>query len=103
MRNAGRTPYPLGEPPSGSTVGRIIQFRVQPGAVTDLTYDPASGIPIRTGDRRIVRLVNPTAGTLAPGVTVAKTRQLTLNEVEGQEGPLEALVNNTKWDGVSRP
>jgi len=102
MRNSARTPYPFGEPPSGATVGRIIQFRIQPGTVNDLSYDPASGIPIRTGTQQIVRLVNPIAGTLAPGVTVAKTRQLTLNEVEGEEGPLEALVNNTKWDGVNR-
>jgi FtsP/CotA-like multicopper oxidase with cupredoxin domain len=103
LRNSGRTPYPKGEPPHASTIGRIIQFRVQPGVVTDLSYDPASGIPIRTGDQRIVRLVNPTTGTVAPGVTINKTRQLTLNEIDGLNGPLEALLNNTKWDGSNRP
>jgi FtsP/CotA-like multicopper oxidase with cupredoxin domain len=35
--------------------------------------------------------------TLAAGVT--KTRQLTLNEIMGMGGPLEVLVNNTKWNG----
>jgi FtsP/CotA-like multicopper oxidase with cupredoxin domain len=31
---------------------------------------------------------------------VSKTRQLTLNEVVGAGGPLEALVNNSKWNGL---
>jgi len=64
-----------------------------------------------------VRLVNPAAGALAAGVTAAKTRALTLNEVMGMPapaidpvtgaltpypgGPLEILVNNTKWSGVA--
>jgi spore coat protein A, manganese oxidase len=107
MRNTGRTPYPKGTPPHGTTLGQIIQFRVGPGSVTDASYNPASGIPLRPP---LVRLVNPAAGTLAAGVTAAKTRQLTLNEVEKAEpsivngitypgGPLEVLVNNTKWDG----
>jgi hypothetical protein len=39
-------------------------------------------------------------GTLAAGVTADKTRQLTLNEVIGAGGPLEILVNNTKWSGL---
>jgi spore coat protein A len=96
MRNTGRTPYPKGEPPRGSTLGRIILFRIGHGPVADASYDPAGGIPLRTP---MVRLVDPTAGTLAPNVTAAKTRQLTLNEIIGAGGPLEILVNNTKWDG----
>jgi spore coat protein A len=107
LRNTGRTPYPKGTPPMGLTVGRIIQIRVGPGPVSDASYDPASGIPLRPP---MVRLVDPTTGTVATGVTVNKTRQLTLNEVEGAEpsvvngitypgGPLEVLVNNTKWAG----
>ncbi|HEY3245580.1 MAG TPA: copper oxidase, partial [Phycisphaerae bacterium] len=103
MRNSGRTPYPFGAPPHGMTVGRILQFRVQTGAMMDLSYNPASGIPLRTGSQQIVRLVNPTTGTLAPGVAVANTRQLTLNEIQGPDDPLEVLVNNTKWEGTNRP
>ena len=34
-------------------------------------------------------------------MTPAVTRQLTLNEVMGPGGPLEILVNNTKWTGES--
>ncbi len=61
----------------------------------------------------MVRLVNPANGAVA--VPVHKTRQLTLNEVMGMPqvaadpitglpvaypgGPLEILVNNTKWNG----
>ncbi len=97
MRNTGRTPYPKGAPPGGSTLGQIIQFRVNQTFVgPDNSYNPASGVPLRPP---MVRLVNPTAGTLATGVTAAKTRQLTLNEVMGMGGPLEILVNNTKWSG----
>jgi len=116
IRNSGRTPYPRGAPPQGSTLGRIMQFRVAAGAVTDTSYNPASGIPLRSGTQQLVRLVNPTTGTLA--VTARKTRQLTLNEVMGMPvtaidpvtglltnypgGPLEILVNNTKWGGTNR-
>jgi len=104
MKNGAKTPYPAGASPQGATVGRIMQFRVTGGPVTDTSYDPASGAPLRTS---MVRLT---------GATVQKTRQLTLNEVMGMPitttdpvtgalntaypgGPLEILVNNTKWGG----
>ncbi len=96
LRNTGRTPYPKGTAPGGSTLGQIVQFRVGPGPVADDSYNPASGTALRTP---MVRLVDPVAGTLAAGVTAQNTRQLTLNEVMGPGGPLEVLVNNTKWDG----
>lgn len=98
LRNTGRTPFPKGAPPQGSTLGQIVQFRVtQLFAGPDTSYDPASGIPLRPP---MVRLVDPAAGTLAPGVTVNQTRQLTLNEVMGAGGPLEVLVNNTMWNAA---
>lgn len=120
IRNTGRTPFSKGPPPQGSVLGRIMQFRVGPctsgfcGAA-DTSYKPATGAALRTGLQQIKRLVNPATGTLAAGVTAAKTRQLTLNEVMGMPatvtdpvtgvtaaypgGPLEILVNNTKWGG----
>jgi FtsP/CotA-like multicopper oxidase with cupredoxin domain len=119
LGNTGRTPYPKGEPPHGSTLGNILQFRVGPGPVTDTSYNPALGTPLRTGAHQIVRLVEPATGTLAAGVTATKTRQLTLNEVVAPKstaidpvtglltnyegGPLEILVNNTKYAGSARP
>jgi len=103
LKNTGRTPYPKGAPPQAATLGRIVQFRVTATAAgfVDQSYNPAAVpvVPIRTGAQQIVRLVNPTTGALAPGVTAAKTRQLTLNEIIGPGGPLEILVNNTKWSG----
>ena len=97
MRNTARHPYPKGAAPNGATVGQIIQIRVnQPFTGPDTSYNPADGTPLRSP---MVRLANATTGTLAAGVTAAKTRQLTLNEVMGAGGPLEILVNNTKWSG----
>lgn len=112
LTNTGRTPYPKGPPPQGSTMGRIIQFRVNATPVTDTSYNPALGTPLRTGTETIVRLTNPATGTLA--VTPSLTRELTLNEhvtmpvtitVNGVTtkypgGPTEILVNNTSWDGM---
>ncbi|MCL6622289.1 MAG: multicopper oxidase domain-containing protein [Syntrophobacterales bacterium] len=112
LRNTGRTPFPKGAPPQGATVGRILQVRVGPGPVADATYNPAAGTPLRPP---MIRLATPATGTLAPGVTVHRTRLLTLNEVMGMPqtaidpvtgvltafpgGPLEVLLNNTKWTG----
>ena len=110
LRNTGRTPYPKGAAPNGSTLGQIIQIRVdKPLTVVDNSFNPAApGAVIRTTGQKLVRLVNPATGTLA--VTAEKTRALTLNEVMGMPvtvnglaypgGPLEILLNNTKWDGV---
>jgi FtsP/CotA-like multicopper oxidase with cupredoxin domain len=115
LTNTGKTPYPAGKPPQGATLGRIMQFRVANPLVpvVDTSYNPALGTALRTGTNALVRLVNPATGTLAPGVTVAMTRQLTTNESMGlgrtvidpvtslvtkyPGGPLEILVNNTKW------
>jgi spore coat protein A len=85
--------------PTQNTEGRIMQFRVSATAPPDTSYDPASGTPIRSGAQQIVRLADPTTGTLAAGVVADVTRNLTLNEVEGAGGPLEVLVNNSKWNG----
>jgi spore coat protein A len=98
LRNTGNTPYPKGAPPNGATLGQIMQFRVVlPLAGQDTSYDPLSGQSPR--GTPIVPLTNG-AGALAAGVTPDVSRQLTLNEVMGPGGPLEVLVNNTKWDGM---
>ena len=99
LRNNARTPFPGGVPASNSTTGRIIEFRVNltPPVAADGSFDPAGLAALRT--RPIIRLVDPVAGTPAPGVAPAVKRQLTLNEVMGPGGPLEVLVNNTKWNG----
>ena len=107
LRNTAKTPFPAGATPKGNTLGRIMQFRITPLTAADTSYNPATGAALRTP---MPRLVDPVAGTLAPGIVVNKTRQLSLNEVMGMPmvmngiafpgGPLEILVNNTKWSGV---
>ncbi|HEU4383600.1 MAG TPA: multicopper oxidase domain-containing protein [Anaeromyxobacteraceae bacterium] len=81
--------------PKSATDGRVMQFRVSATAPGDSSYDPASGIPLRPA---MVRLAN--AGTVNPAITPALTRELTLVEIVGAGGPLEVLVNNTKWNGM---
>ncbi len=90
LRNSGRAPYEKGSPPKGSTTGRIMQFVVN-GTGTDNSQLPAT---LRTTP--LVKLTDFAGGL---NVSPAVTRQLTLNEVIGAGGPLEVLVNNTKWDG----
>jgi spore coat protein A len=101
IRNTGRTPYPKGASPAGSTLGQILQIRVGPGPVDDASYNPdpatGGGQALRPA---MIRLVDPAAGTPAPGVSYTVRRQLTLNEIIGPGGPLEILVNNTKWSGM---
>jgi FtsP/CotA-like multicopper oxidase with cupredoxin domain len=119
LKNTAKTPYPAGAAPISNTVGQIMQFRVAGGAVTDTKFNPAvAGATLRGGVGQgpaIKRLVNTATGTLATGVSAQVTRQLTLNEVMGMPqaainpvtglltnypgGPLEILVNNTKWSG----
>ncbi len=126
LRNTGRTPYPKGTSPQGATTGRIMEFRV---VTSDPNYSPGTfnptvaGVTLRGGTNpdgttqgpAIVPLVDPATGTQL--VTPQKTRLLTLNEVLKPAstatdpvtgvltaypgGPLEILVNNTKWTGDS--
>jgi spore coat protein A len=94
LDNTAKAPFPNGIPADAQTVGQILQFRVVlPLSGTDNTYNPAVGGPLRTAP--MVRLVNP--GAVVPNGTIDVKRQLTLNEVMGMGGPLEVLVNNTKW------
>ncbi len=98
MTNTANSPYPDGDPPDPQTVGQIMQFEVSSTAVADATCSPALGGCARQAAAPIVRLVNPATGAL--NFTPQNIRRLTLNEVMGMEGPLEALMNNSKWDGT---
>lgn len=101
LKNSGNTPYPGGEPPMGSTLGRIMQFIVNglmvDGPDADAVGGDNSQLPaaLRSAPG-LVKLSNFAGGTT---VTPDSIRQLTLNEVMAAGGPLEVLVNNTKWDG----
>jgi FtsP/CotA-like multicopper oxidase with cupredoxin domain len=102
VRNSGRAPYPKGAPVNGSTTARIMKFVVGPtvSAGSDPSYNPATLAPLRAP---LFKLANFATGLPAAGITVAQTRQLTLNEVMGPLGPAEILVNNSKWDGRHSP
>ncbi|HET7826085.1 MAG TPA: multicopper oxidase domain-containing protein [Anaeromyxobacter sp.] len=121
LKNTGKTPYPAGAAPQGATLGQILQFRVRcpaAGCPADTSWNPATaGATIRL-NQPIARLTNPATGTVAAGVTINVTRQLTLNEIALPAsiatdpvtgvpntpypgGPVEILVNNTKWSGDS--
>ncbi len=64
MRNVAKTPYPAGDTVNGSTLGRIMQFRVIAGGGVDTSYDPAGGGALRSP---MVRLVDPRGGHSGPG------------------------------------
>jgi FtsP/CotA-like multicopper oxidase with cupredoxin domain len=95
MKNSGRTPFPKGPPPKGSTLGQIMRFVVNGQmAGADNSVLAGRAVPLE-------KLANFATGTLAAGVVPVQERQLTLNEVMSAGGPLEAIVNNTKWGGHS--
>ncbi len=120
LKNVGKTPYPGGATPTGG-LGQIMELRVACPVGTacptteGLAYDPALTPTIRGAGSTITPLVNFATGTT--NVKYDEVRQLTLNEVMGAPvtatdpvtgvptafpgGPLEILVNNTKWSGAS--
>jgi spore coat protein A len=104
LLNTANAPYPDGDPPDPKTNGQVMQFRVDPRRRgQDNSFDPAAhGASLRGGQDQppaIVRLTKPKKGEIAHEVTISRRRQLILVEIEGDGGPLEVLVNNTKWDG----
>jgi FtsP/CotA-like multicopper oxidase with cupredoxin domain len=108
LKNNAKAPFPNGAPAQGATTGQIMQFRVGTTVTggPDTSFNPAIiGATLRGGLNQppaVVRLTNKVGG-LGAGVVVDKTRQLTLNEVMGMLGPLEALLNNSKWMGEMSP
>jgi len=94
MMNSANAPYPGGDPVDPDTTGQVMQFRVnRPLSGRDTTYNPASGAPLRSP---MVRLVKD--GALVAGGAPHVTRQLVLNEVEGDGGPEMVLLNNSTWE-----
>ncbi|HXJ68353.1 MAG TPA: multicopper oxidase domain-containing protein [Verrucomicrobiae bacterium] len=80
LRNTAKAPFPSGEAPNPNSTGQIMLFRVVPSTGPDASVIPN---PIAT----VKRLSNPT-----------RTRTMTLNEVEGISGPLEAMLNGLNFD-----
>jgi FtsP/CotA-like multicopper oxidase with cupredoxin domain len=99
MMNSARTPYPGGGKPVPGLTDTVMQFRVTGPPVADIPPIIA-GAQIRQNPLQIIAqghvatAVGPPLGA-DPGVIV---RQLTLNEVIGPGGPLELVVNNSKFN-----
>jgi spore coat protein A, manganese oxidase len=114
LTNDAPYPYPDGAAPSfsnGDPDSRVMQFRVTKAlSGRDTTFNPAApGAQLRGGKSQppaIIRLGNPSTGQLAAGVKANVTRQLVLVEIAGTDasgnetGPIEVLLNNTKWNGL---
>ena len=105
LRNTARTPFPDGGAAKQNTTGRIMQFRVSANMPADASYDPdpvviGGGTALRTQIERLPGTpLGPVIDKTPNTGNVQKVRQLTLNEVMGKGGPLEVLVNNSKWNG----
>jgi spore coat protein A, manganese oxidase len=104
IMNTANAPFPLGSiVPDPNGTAQLMQFQVSATPVSDTTFNPATpGVTLRGGTNQppaIVRMVT-NAGGKHPDVTINRKRQLVLREVQGPGGPIEVLVNNTKWDGL---
>jgi len=94
MTNNARAPFPQGATPDPQTVGQIMQFRVGfPTGGPDTSYDPATALPGSLRPNNPIEVLDPAVTNIVPD----QVRQLTLNEVMGPGGPLEALLNISKW------
>jgi len=79
LKNTAKAPFPTGDVADPQSTGQIMLLRVVPSTGPDNSVIPATLT-------NLTRLGNPTV-----------TRTLTLNEVEGQEGPFSALLNGTPF------
>lgn len=79
LENNANAPYPDGDPVNPQTVGQIMQFKV-------LDTNPVTPNSLPT-----------TLNTIPDLIPNAPTRTMTLNEVMGEEGPTEVLLNGQKW------
>lgn len=99
LLNSANAPYPDGDPIVPATTGRVMQFVVNGEMVSAANPEKDGTDKSRLpGNLRSAPLVKLTNFAGATKVTPAVKRQLTLNEVMGMGGPIEVLVNNSKWD-----
>jgi len=96
LDNTGRAPFPKGAPVDPQTTGQIMLIMVGLGPVADTSFNPATAGP---GSLRPTSPIERLGPTVTPPNAPDVRRQLTLNEVMGPGGPLEILLNNTKWAG----
>jgi FtsP/CotA-like multicopper oxidase with cupredoxin domain len=100
MTNSARTPYPGGGAPVKDLTDRVMLFKVVANTSGIPDTAVAAGDPLRAAGNPIVPIATghvpmPPPPALPVGNI---TRQLTLNEVIGPGGPLELVVNNSKFN-----
>jgi len=100
MFNAARTPFPGGAMPTVNGTDTIMQFTVVANTSGLPNTAIAAGTALRAVGNPIQPIINgftpPAIPPAAPSGNIV--RQLTLNEVIGAGGPLELVVNNSKYN-----
>jgi spore coat protein A len=99
MMNSARTPYPGGGKPVPGLTDTVMQFRVGAPSNNPTVPKIVAGTALRdpvTNPIQPIKLAHDTFS--GPPPTGSITRQLTLNEVIGAGGPLELVVNNSKFN-----
>jgi FtsP/CotA-like multicopper oxidase with cupredoxin domain len=108
VTNDANVPYPVGASPltDQPQMASIMRFDVSAPLIgTDGSCNPKTGGCGRPATTRIPRLTDG-HGRLAGGVKIDKLRQLVLKEQAGFDsagvgtGPLQVLVNNSRYDGL---
>jgi FtsP/CotA-like multicopper oxidase with cupredoxin domain len=94
LTNSARTPFPGGAKVVKGTTDTVMQFRV----VANTSQLPNSTVVAGTNLRPSNPIVRITPRPLGSAPVIK--RQLTLNEVIGAGGPLELVLNNTKYNQV---
>ncbi|MGE3172753.1 MAG: multicopper oxidase family protein [Planctomycetota bacterium] len=94
LTNDANAPFPDGDPVTPGLNDQVMEFRVSlPMRGRDRSFDPSMR-------RSVLRLPMTSLWWDAIRGGIDARRLLTLNEVLLDTGPLEALVNNSKWGGL---
>jgi len=96
LRNKAKAPFPMGAPATSGPTGEVMMVRVKQATPKPYAF-PTN--PLNPQLQSFATTGVPTLGT-APSTNpkpVGKVRTLTLNEYMGLGGPLEVLLNLTKW------
>lgn len=94
MTNSANAPFPGGDPVDPDTTAQVMKFVVGRLKTPDHSVPMSAQLDLRPNNPMVD--LRPTA---VPGQV--PIRRLTLNEIEGDGGPLMVLVNNTRWGATT--
>ena len=95
MSNTAGTPYPGGDLPVDGLTDRVMLFKVTGDTDASDSADITNGQQIRQANLKDIKMAHDEFSGNDSG---SITRQLTLNEVSSDAGPLELVVNNSKFN-----